>query len=117
MGQEMTIHEVAALFEGLVHAEERKLRMLHPRGGRFTWDLGDDELHIVFTIRKRKLELFVGQMIDIALWYDNQRDSVEDYISDYSSTPYTQDDVIALARLLQTRYFPILENVLQENPV
>lgn len=116
MGQEMTIYEVAALFEGLVRAEERRLRVKYPRGGRFTWELGNDELHVVFIIRKRKLELFVGKMIEITSWYANQDGSVDDYVSDYSSTTYTQDEAITLAHLLQTRHFPLLENSLQENP-
>lgn len=108
--ERMTVHEVVALFEGLVQAEERRLRAKYQYGGRFKWEIGEEELHIQFVIRKRKFELYVGSMIDAVLWYDKRSCGVDDYISDCSSTPYTNEDVLRLARLLQSRYFPLLEN-------
>lgn len=52
----------------------------------------------------------MGAQIDMVAWYNSRSCGVDDYISDYTGRGYTDGDVLQLARLLQVRYFSILEN-------
>lgn len=110
MEELLTTQEVIALFEGLMRAEERRLRAKYPRCCRFRWEIAEESLHLEISVRKRKFELYVGDKIDIVAWYNCRSCGVDDYISDFSYLHYTDEEVWTLARLLQTRYFPILEN-------
>ena len=107
---EVSVHEIVALFEGLLNAEERRLRSKYPRNCRFKWEIEEDSLHVQISVRKRKFELYVGDQIDMVAWYNSRSCGVDDYISDFTNLGCTDGNVLQLVRLMQARYFPILEN-------
>lgn len=106
---ELSQRETIALFEGLMESELRKMRQLYPRC-RIEREYGEDEIFYKVGIGKRRFTLSVGASIDISLMSMRNKHEYEDYVCDGATTCYTDEEASHCKDLLQSYYFPLLEN-------
>ncbi|XBX07683.1 hypothetical protein QMP26_05860 [Enterocloster clostridioformis] len=104
---EFTQAEITALFEGLMLAEQRKLKPLFPRC-RFKTEVYDDAVILHASNGRRKCKVTITKTILMECWR-NERYGLDDSLCDGTYTVMTDEDVIQLARYLQKVYFPLLE--------
>lgn len=99
--------EVIALMEGLMTAEHRKLKKQFPRC-RLQKEFTDRGIVLRAGNGRRKCEVVIGNKIELSCWR-SERYGVDDYLSSWSYSDYDAEEVLELARHIQTIYFPLLE--------
>lgn len=99
--------EVIALFEGLMTAEHRKLKAQFPRC-RLQKEPTEEGMILRAANGRRKCEIVIGDKIELSSWR-NERYGVDDYLSSWTYPAYSDEEVLELARYVQTVYFPLLE--------
>lgn len=104
---EFTRNETAALFEGLMMAEHRKLKETFPRC-RLRRENTASGITLELQNGRRRCKVTVSDKLDISCWH-NERYGVDDYHSSWSNCVGLPEDVMPLAQTMQELYFPLLE--------